>query len=95
MKNWPASEYEARLPKAHLAGLRWLKACRTGGRWTLGHHEGEGEDDGGHAEGESGVVEEGVEHDAQALSAVDETEAIKCFDEKHGGRAWETDSEGD
>lgn len=58
------------------------------------HHKSHGEDDGCGAKGEAGVVEEGVEHDAEAFSAVQETEAVEGFEEEHLGCSLETDGHG-
>lgn len=67
------------------------------GRHVQGHdaaHErGDGEDDGGDVDGEAGVVEEGVEHDADALAAVDDAEAVESDDEEELRGARETGGE--
>ena len=58
-----------------------------------GHEGGDGEDDGGQVDGEAGVGEEGVEHDADALAAVDDAEGVEGDDEEERGRAWEAGAE--
>lgn len=57
------------------------------------HEGGDGEDDGGDVDGEAGVVEEGVEHDADALAAVDDAEAVEGDDEEEVRGAGETGGE--
>lgn len=51
-------------------------------RHDAAHEGGEGEDDRGDVDGEAGVVEEGVEHDADALAAIDDAETVEGDDEK-------------
>ena len=65
------------------------------GAQHAGHHQGQREDNGGGADGESRVVEEGVEHDSEALAAVQQAEAVEGFDEEHFGGPWEADGHGD
>lgn len=47
-----------------------------------GHQERDGEHNSGEAEGEAGVVGEGIEHDAETLSAMDETETVESLNEE-------------
>ena len=57
-------------------------------------HEGrDGEDHGGQVDGEAGVVEEGVEHDADAFAAVDDAEGVECDNEEEFGRSWKAGAE--
>ena len=57
------------------------------------HEGGDGEDDGGQVDGEAGVGEERVEHDADTLAAVDDAEGVEGHDEEEGRRAGQAGAE--
>ena len=54
------------------------------------HNEGEGQNDGRETNCEAGVVEEGVEHDAQTFTTANETESIERLYEECGCISWQS-----
>ena len=59
------------------------------------HDEREGQNDGCEINCEAGVVEEGVEHNAQALTTAYETESIERLYEECGCISWQSCSQVD
>lgn len=56
------------------------------------HDECDGYDDSRDIDSEVRMVEQGVEHDAYALSTADKTEAVERLDKEHACVPWESNS---
>ena len=68
-----------------------IESLQKGGdveRYDAAHECGEREDQRGDVDGKTGVVEEGIEHDADALPTVDDAETVERNDEKQLWGSW-------
>lgn len=68
--------------------IRSLEKRRQVDSEHASHYEGNGQDDGRDVHSEAGMVEEGIEHDAQALPTADKAESVERLYHENDDISW-------